>query len=156
MLLSTARVSGLARALSEGLASWRAARSVHDPGKTVLDLAVAVAVALGGDCLADIGVVRAQPEQFGPVASDPTASRLLEALAEQPADAVAAIRAARRHVRERVWSRRTPFVDDRQIVIDLDATLIGAQPEKEGATANFTRGFGAGTAVSGSLTNDRG
>ena len=63
MLLATARVSGLAKALSEGLVSWRAARSVHDPGKTVLDLAVAVA--LGGDCLADIGVVRAQPELFG-------------------------------------------------------------------------------------------
>ena len=70
-----------------------APRSVHDPGKTVLDLAVAIA--LGGDCLADIGVVRAQPELFGPVASDPTVSRLVEALAEQPAEAIAAIRAAR-------------------------------------------------------------
>jgi hypothetical protein len=127
MLLSTARVSGLARALSEGLAPWRAARSVHDPGKTVLDLAVAIA--LGGDCLADIGVVRAQPELFGPVASDPTVSRLVDALAEQPQEAISAIRTARAAARARVWSHRTPFIegtDERQVVVDLDATLIGA------------------------------
>lgn len=92
MLLATGRASGLAMALSEGLASWRPARSVHDPGKVVLDLAVAIA--LGGDCLADIGVLRAQPELFGPVASDPTVSRLLEVLAEQPEAAVAADRVA--------------------------------------------------------------
>jgi nucleotide-binding universal stress UspA family protein len=144
MLLSTARVSGLAKALSDGLAPWRTTRSIHDPGKTVLDLAVAIA--LGGDCLADIGVVRAQPELFGPVASDPTVSRLIEALAEQPGEAIAAIRAARARARARVWSHRSPFaedaVDDRQVVMDLDATLIGAHSEKEHATPNFKRGFG--------------
>lgn len=148
MLLSTARVSGLAKALSDGLAPWRAARSVHDPGKTVLDLAVAVA--LGGDCLADIGVVRAQPELFGPVASDPTVSRLIDALAECPAESIAACRAARAAARARVWAHRTPFADDGggggggggQVMVDLDATLIGAHSEKEHATPNFKRGFG--------------
>jgi hypothetical protein len=143
MLLSTARVGGLAKALSDGLASWRTARCVHDPGKTVLDLAVAIA--LGGDCLADIGVVRVQPELFGPVASDPTVSRLIDALAEQPDEAVAAIRAARAHARARVWMHRSPFAGDGgggQIVVDLDATLIGAHSEKEHATPNFKRGFG--------------
>jgi len=140
MLLCTARVSGLASALSEGLAPWRTARSVHDPGKTVLDLAVAIG--LGGDCLADIGVVRAQPELFGPVASDPTVSRLIEALAEQPEQAIAAIRAARAAARAVVWAHRSPFEDDREIVLDLDATLIGAHSEKEKATPNFKRGFG--------------
>lgn len=143
MLLATARVSGLAEALSDGLARWRAARSVHDPGKTVVDLAVAIV--LGGDCLADIAVVRAQPELFGQVASDPTVSRLIEALAEQPAAAIAAIRAARAAARARVWSHRTPFADDggdRRVVVDLDATLIGAHSEKEHATPNFKRGFG--------------
>jgi hypothetical protein len=140
MLLSAARVSGLAKALSEGLVSWRAARSIHDPGKTVLDLAVAIA--LGGDCLADLGVVRAQPELFGPVASDPTVSRLLDALAERPGEAIAAIRAARAAARARVWAHRSPFADDRQVVVDLDATLIGSHSEKEQATPNFKRGFG--------------
>ena len=48
------------RVCRQGLSPWRAGRSVHDPGKMVLDLAVAIA--LGGDCLADVAVVRAQPE----------------------------------------------------------------------------------------------
>ena len=61
------------------MAPWRAARAVHDPGKVLLDLAIAVA--LGGDCLADVAVVRAQPDLFGPVASDPTVSRLIATLA---------------------------------------------------------------------------
>jgi hypothetical protein len=43
---------------------------VHDPGKIVCDLAVAVAP--GGDCLAVIAVLRAEPGVFGLVASDPT------------------------------------------------------------------------------------
>ena len=143
MLLATARVSGLSKTLSDGLAPWRAARSVHDPGKTVLDLAVAIA--LGGDCLADIGVVRAQPELFGPVASDPTVSRLIEALGAQPDEAITAIRAARAAARARVWSHRMPFAQDpdqRRVVVDLDATLIGAHSEKEHAAPNFKRGFG--------------
>jgi hypothetical protein len=49
------------------------------PRKTVLDLAVAVA--LGGDCLADAGVLRAEPALFGPDASDPVISRLTGRLA---------------------------------------------------------------------------
>lgn len=68
----------MSRALREGVVPWQAARAQHDPGKIVLDLAVAIA--LGGDCLADVAVVRAQPALFGPVASDPTVSRLIATL----------------------------------------------------------------------------
>jgi hypothetical protein len=53
---------------------------VHDRGKIIADLAVAVA--LGGDFLADIAMLRSQPELTGPVASDPVVSRLVTALAE--------------------------------------------------------------------------
>jgi Transposase DDE domain group 1 len=63
VLLETLRVTGLSRGLAAGLAQWRAPRAVHDPGKIIADLAVAVA--LGGDCLADIAVLRAQPELAG-------------------------------------------------------------------------------------------
>lgn len=140
MLLATARVSGLSKGLCAGLVPWRAARWIHDPGKTVLDLAIAIA--LGGDCLADIGVVRAQPELFGPVASDPTVSRLIDALAERPDEAIAAIRAARAAARAKVWAHRSPVPAVGRVVLDLDATLIGAHSDKERATANFKRGFG--------------
>jgi hypothetical protein len=76
------RVSGLGAGLSAGLARWRPARAFHDPGKIIADLAVAVA--LGGDCLAGIAVLRAGPELYGPVASDPVLSRLVSALAADP------------------------------------------------------------------------
>jgi len=75
-LLRTAEKTGLAAGLSAALAPWRKPLATHDPGKILLDLAVAVAVALGGDCLADIAVLREEPGVFGPVASDPTVSRL--------------------------------------------------------------------------------
>jgi Transposase DDE domain group 1 len=70
LLTETARITGVAAGQSAGLARLRPSREVHDPGKTVLDLAIAVP--LGGDCLADGGVLRAEPDLFGPVASDPS------------------------------------------------------------------------------------
>ena len=60
LLLETLRATGLSRGLSAGLARWRAPRAVHDPGKVLTDLVVALA--LGGDCLADVAVLRAQLE----------------------------------------------------------------------------------------------
>jgi hypothetical protein len=69
-----ARVTGLGQGLSGGLARWRA---VHDPGKIIADLVVTLA--LGGDCLADIAVLRERPGLAGPVASGPVVSRLLSA-----------------------------------------------------------------------------
>jgi hypothetical protein len=140
LLLATAQVSGLSTALSARLSPWRAARSIHDPGKSLLD--VAMAIALGGDCLADVALVRAQPELFGPVASDPTISRLLDVLGADPAAALTAIRGARAAARAAVWRLSAPVAETAEVIVDLDATLIGAHSEKEGATPNFKRGFG--------------
>lgn len=140
LLVQTAQVSGLTQGLSRWLRPWRAARSVHDPGKTMLDLAVAIA--LGGDCLADAALLRAQPELFGAVASDPTISRLIDVLGEDACAVIAAIRRARAAAREVVWGHRCPIAADQEVVVDLDATLIGAHSDKEGATPNFKRGFG--------------
>ena len=140
LLLKSAQVSGLAKELSRALSPWRPARSVHDPGKTVLDLAVTIA--LGGDCLADAAVVRAQPELFGAVASDPTISRLIDTLGEDSAAVITAIRGARAAARATVWGHRSPVPRADPVIIDLDATLITAHSEKEGATPNFKHGFG--------------
>ena len=79
LLVETVRKAGLDRAISTALAPWRRPRAVCDPGKILLD--VALAVALGGDCLADVGMLRAEPAVFGPVASDPSVSRLIDTLA---------------------------------------------------------------------------
>lgn len=140
LLLRTAAVSGLAAGLSRALGRWRLARSLHDPGKAVLDLAVALA--LGGDCLADVAVLRAQPELFGAVASDPTISRLMDALGADGAVAVAAIRSARSAARERVWRHRCPVGADGPVIIDVDATLVESHSDKQGATPHRKHGFG--------------
>lgn len=59
LLVETVRKTGLDQAMSAALAPWRRPRAVHDPGRVLLD--VALAVALGGDGLADVGTLRAEP-----------------------------------------------------------------------------------------------
>jgi hypothetical protein len=59
---------GLTQALSGAMAPTRERRSAHDPGVVLRDLAVMLAD--GGDCLADLGAQRDQPDLFGGVASD--------------------------------------------------------------------------------------
>ncbi len=125
LLWETMRVTGLGRGLSEGLARWRAPRAVHDPGKIVADLAVAVA--LGGDCLADIAALREHPQLAGPVASDPVVSRLVTALAADLPRFLKAVRAARAAARERAWSLAgdaAPGADGGPVIVDLDATIV--------------------------------
>ena len=68
LLVATAGKIGLDRALSAALSPWRKQWAVLDPGKILLDLVISVAI--GGDCLADIGLLRAEPAVFGRVASD--------------------------------------------------------------------------------------
>lgn len=138
-MVASAANSGLVRCLSRRLARWRAARCVHDPGKVLVDLAVTIA--LGGDCLADIAAARAQPQLFGPVASDPTVSRLLDTLAADVDEVIAQIRAARATARERVWSHADPL-GCAPVIVDVDATLVGAHSDKQGAAPNYKRGFG--------------
>lgn len=140
LLLETAELVGLPRLLSQALAPWRAPRARHDPGKVLLDLAVAVA--LGGDCLSDVAVVRSQPDLFGHVASDPTVSRLIATLAEDVEPALAAIRQARAKARARAWELAPVTEPGGWLIVDLDATLVDAHSEKEGAQPTFKRGFG--------------
>lgn len=59
LLTETIRAAGLDRGLSEALAGWRKPLAVHDPGKILLDLAVSLA--LGGDALSDVAVLRGEP-----------------------------------------------------------------------------------------------
>jgi hypothetical protein len=143
LLWETMRVTGLARGLSAELGRWRAPRAVHDPGKIIADLAAAVA--LGGDCLADIAVLREQPDLAGPVASDPVVSRLVAALAADLPRSLAAIRSARAAARERAWALAggaAPGADGELVTVDLDATVVLAHSEKEQATPTWKKTFG--------------
>jgi hypothetical protein len=151
LLVETIRATGLDGALSEALRPWRKPTAVHDPAKVLLDLAVTLAA--GGDCLADIAVLRDQPTGrvvFGPVASDPTVSRTIDALAGDADRALRAIHSARAAARRNAWSaagQRAPDHDvdsarRQPIVVDVDATLVAAHSEKEQAAPTFKKGFG--------------
>ena len=137
LLTETSRVTGLGDELSRVLSAWRRSWAVHNPGKIILDLAVCVA--LGGRCLSDLSLLRCEKEVFGPVASDPTVSRLIGALADHVEAVETAVNRARRTVRQRVWdlagehSPTAGISAERPLVIDIDATLVGVHSEKEGA-----------------------
>jgi len=146
LLTETVAATGLAGELAAGLAPWRKPSAVHDPAKVIIDLAMTLA--LGGDCLADLALLRAEPGVYGTVASDPTVSRTITALAADPTAALKAINTARSSARGRAWALAGAGAPDNgataqdPLIIDLDATLVTAHSEKENAAPTFKRGFG--------------
>ena len=156
LLAETAAVVGLDRELSAGLAPWRKPRAVHDPGKVVLDLGIMLAA--GGDCPADLAALRAGPGVFGPVASDPTVSRLVDTLAAAGQPALTALRAARARARAWAWklagapTQRRPATTGRQwaqqpdggrqVVVDFDATIVISHSDKEQASRTWKKTYG--------------
>jgi hypothetical protein len=143
LLTRALRVTGLDRGLDAALERWRPPRAVHGPGKILTDLTVALA--LGGDCLADVAMLRAQPELFGPVASDPVVSRLVGRLAADAPRALKAIRAARAAARVRAWDLAgdaAPGVGGALVTVDIDATIVTACSEKEQAMPTWKKTYG--------------
>ncbi len=98
----TADATGLSAAMSEALAPLRRRDRGHDPGRVAVDLAVMLAD--GGETIADLAVLRNQPELFGSVASDATAWRVVYGVG--PA-ALARIWAARAQARELAWAQES-------------------------------------------------
>lgn len=146
LLTETVRATGLAAELSRVLAPWRKQFARHDPGKILTDLALMLAV--GGDGLADAATLRAEQDVYGPVASDPTISRLLMTLAGDVDKAESAISGARRRARKNAWSLAGDHAPGagvtakNPLVIDLDASLVTSHSEKEFARPTFKKGFG--------------
>ncbi|MEU6697752.1 IS1380 family transposase [Pseudonocardia sp. NPDC046786] len=146
LLTETNAKVGLDRALSAALEPWRPRLAVHDPAKVLLDLALTLAA--GGDCLSDIALLRAEPALCGLVASDPTVSRTIDRLAADATAALAAIDTARAAARAQAWALAGPAAPDHDtgaaapLVIDVDATLVTAHSDKQGAAPTFKKGFG--------------
>jgi hypothetical protein len=134
LLTELADRTGLTDALSEAMAPSRERRSAHDPGVVLRDLAVSIAD--GGDCVSDLGVLAGQEPLFGAVASQSTAHRVLKSVEEPLLEEV---RTARRKARQRAWDAGAR---PKEIVLDIDATLITAHSEKEGAAGDYKGGFG--------------
>lgn len=151
LLADLADRSTLTAELSAVFAGRVAPQTLHDPGRVLTD--VAVMIADGGECLSDIATLADQPGVFGPVASDSTCWRVLDAVEDADLAAIAAARAAAREV---VWAQRAEVTgtalpvsmvagtallarDGRAVlVIDEDATITIAHSEKELAAATFT------------------
>jgi hypothetical protein len=135
VLAQVADKVGLSRALSARLAVLKQRRRGHDPGRVIRDLAVMLAD--GGECVSDLGAVRDQQALFGPVASDSTAFRVVDGIAER--QLLGELRAAHARARERFWKLHGA---PERLTIDLDATLITAHSEKAQAAGNYKGGFG--------------
>src|SRR5256884_308594 len=148
LLADLADATGLSAAFGDALGPLRVRQSGHDPGRVAMDLAVMLAD--GGEAIADLAVLRNRADLFGPVASDPTAWRLLSDL---DAAALAQLRAARARARELAWAQasetRTGLPNSTAagqpvpgLVLDLDATIVICHSEKESATPTYKKTFG--------------
>jgi Transposase DDE domain group 1 len=136
LLAQVADKTGLTRALCSELAPLQLRAGSHDRGRVVRDLAVMLAD--GGDCLADLAAVRDQAVLFGTAASDSTAFRVIDQIASYP-DAIDWLRAAHARARARFWKLAGAPTT---LTIDLDATLLTAHSDKEGAEPTWKRGYG--------------
>ncbi|GAB3808118.1 IS1380-like element ISMsm3 family transposase [Micromonospora zhanjiangensis] len=145
LLRALADRTGLTGALSRAVAR-RGFTPGRDRGRVLTDLAVMIAD--GGEAIADIDVVRHQADVFGRVASPATCWRALDEVDDVR---VRRIARARAKVRARVWSLfdRLPAaraagrdVEAGVVVLDVDATLLVAHSEKEGADKTYKRTFG--------------
>ena len=115
-------------------AALRRRVSRHCPGRALRD--VAVMLADGGDALGDLRVLRDEGCLFGLVASDATAWRAIAAVDAERLDAV---RRARAQARERVWALGGA---PGRVVLAIDATLVTAHSDKEGAAGTYKGGYG--------------
>ena len=134
LLVELADRLGLTAALSEAMAPTRERRSAHGPGVVLRDLAVAIAD--GGDHVTDLGVLRGQEALFGVVASETTAHRVPKSI---DAGLLEAVRAARAKALAKAWDAGAR---PEELILDIDASLLIAHSEKEGAAGNYKGGFG--------------
>jgi hypothetical protein len=148
LLADVADATGLTSAVSEALAGLRQRQGGHDPGRVAVD--VAVMLADGGVAIADLAVLRDQPGLFGPVASDPTAWRVLS---DVDSDALVRLRTARARARELAWAQaaetRSALPASTAagqpvpgLVLDLDASIVLCHSEKESASKTWKKNFG--------------
>lgn len=100
LLADLADATGLTSGFSDALASLRVRDSGHDPGRVAVD--VAVTLTDGGQTISDLAVLRNEPALFGPVASDPTAWRVLSNVDDA---GLVRLRDARARARELAWAQ---------------------------------------------------
>lgn len=137
LLRELAGASGLIDAWDRALIGTYKAMPVHFPGTVLADLAVAIAD--GADSISDLKSLREQPGLFGPVASTPTAWRVLDRVSQAH---LPRLRAGRAQARAAVWAAGAAPDLSEELCLDLDATIVIAHSEKELAAPTWKRTFG--------------
>lgn len=137
MLREVADYTGLVKTLNAALANTYRGPWLHAPGRVLTDLAVAVAD--GADSISGIGVLGDREVVFGPVASMPTAWRVLDRVDEA---GLPRVRTARARAREAAWAAGASPDLSQELCIDIDATITVAHSEKENAAATWKKTFG--------------
>ncbi len=137
LLRELATETGLAGAVTGALLDTYRGFPVHLPGQVFADLAVAIAD--GVDAVTGIEVLRDREALFGPVASMPTAWRLLDRIDEVH---LGRVRAARAVARARAWEAGAAPEPGGELRIDFDATISIAHSEKQDAAATWKKTFG--------------
>ena len=137
LLRELATETGLAGGVTGALLDTYRGLPVHLPGQVFTDLAVAIAD--GADAVSGIGVLRDREALFGPVASMPTAWRLLDRIDEAH---LPRVRAARAAARDRAWQAGAAPDPAAELRIDFDATISIAHSEKQNAAATWKKTFG--------------
>ena len=148
LLRKLADQAGLTGALGSALA--RAGKfPLLDRGVSLVSMAVAIA--LGATSMSDIALLAHQEPVFGAAPSDTTVRRTLELADPRTLDRIARVRAkARAHVWSLIaatpagfpWLEIAGKLLAGWLVIDMDATLITAHSDKEGAAPTFKKGYG--------------
>jgi Transposase DDE domain group 1 len=115
LLRELAAETGLAGGVTGALIDTYRGFPLHLPGQVFTDLAVAIAD--GADAVSGIGVLRDRQALFGPVASMPTAWRLLDRIDE------ARLPRVRAAARERAWQAGAAPEAGGELRIDFDATI---------------------------------
>jgi hypothetical protein len=137
LLRELAGFTGLIQGWDRALIGTYAAIPIHFPGTVLADLAVAIAD--GADSISDLAAFRDQPGLFGPVASTPTAWRVLDRVSEAH---LPLLRAARATARAAAWAAGAAPDVSGELSLDIDATIVIAHSDKELASPTWKRTFG--------------
>jgi hypothetical protein len=137
LLRELAAETGLVKGWTAALADTYSLLPTHAPGQVLVDLAVSIAD--GGDALRHLRTLRDQAKLFGPVASDPTAWRVVDKVDAVRLDL---LQTARATARARAWAAGAGPDLTEELWFHFDASLLTAHSDKENAAPTWKKGFG--------------
>ena len=137
LLRELAAATGLVSTWDRALIGTYSGLPFHFPGQVLVDLAVSIAD--GATSISGLRKLRDQPALFGPVASEPTAWRVLDKVSEEQ---LALLRAGRAKARAAAWKAGAAPDLSGELALDFDATVVIAHSEKEDAAPTWKHTFG--------------